>query len=339
MNKQVKWGILGCGSIANKFAEALNGTPNAIPYAAGSRDISKAKQFSEKWNFKKQYGSYRELVKDPEIDIVYIATPHSYHFAHTKLCLEAGKNVLCEKPFTINSAQLKILLNIAEEKKLFLMEALWSKFLPGIIKVKELIDQGAIGDIIIADIDFGIDFPIDPEHRINHPLLGGGALLDIGIYTVFLNLYMFGKPEKIIATASLDKNKTDQTTSIITENKTGVVTHIYSTIRANTPIKAAFYGTKGSIEFDNWWFTPVDITLKQGERKKILKFPPIVNGYEYEAIEAGNCLNNNLRESDIMPHEFSLLLMEQLDHIRKLTGISYPEEIESTDTPFGWNEL
>jgi predicted dehydrogenase len=336
--KEVRWGILGCGWIAGKFAEALQKTPNSKLVAVAARETERAEAFAEKWNFDRSYGSYLDLVNDSEVDIIYVATPHSYHFAHTKLCLEAGKHVLCEKPFTINSAQLQVLIDIAKNRNLFLMEALWSKFLPGIIKAKELIAEGAIGDVISMDVDFGMNFPYDPEHRIYNPLLAGGALLDIGIYPLFLSLNLFGLPEILKAHSVLNEDKVDLTTSLITQSKSGIVCHLNSTTQANTPVKARIYGTSGSIEFDNWWFTPVSFTLKQdGKKDEILNFPPIVNGYEYEAIESVKCLLNGKTESEIMPFDFSIMLMEQMDEIRRITGITYPKEIESVSSPYGWN--
>lgn len=338
--KQVKWGILGCGKIANKFAEALQKTDNSLLIATAARDLNRAMEFSKQWGFEKSYGSYKELVKDAEVDIIYVATPHSYHYAHAKLCLEAGKNVICEKPFTINTGQLRVLISIARKRNLFLMEALWSRFLPGIIHTKELIEKGAIGDVISMDVDFGINFPYHPNHRVYNPYLAGGALLDIGIYPLFLSMYFFGKPIEMKAHSVLDSNKIDLTTSLITLSKSGTVCHLYSTTQANTPVKARIYGTKGNIEFNNWWFTPVDISLYlDGKDKEILQFPPIANGYEYEAIESVNCLLNSKKESAIMSFDFSLMLMEQMDEIRKQTGITYPKEIEAIDHPYGWDEL
>lgn len=334
--KKIRWGILGCGNIANKFAEALQKTENSVTLAAAARDKGRAEAFAEKWNFERSYGSYTELVNDEDVDIIYIATPHSYHYAHAKLCLEAGKHVLCEKPFTVNLRQLETLIRLAQERKLFLMEALWSKFMPGIIKVKELIDRGEIGDVVTMEADFGINFPYHPDHRLFNPLLAGGALLDLGIYPLFLSLYLFGKPTVLKAHSVLNDNKIDLTTSIISQSSSGTVSHLNTTTQAHTPVKARILGTKGNIEFDNWWFTPVNITIRREKQEpQILKFPPRVNGYEYEAEEAVNCLLSGKTESDIMPFEFSLLLMEQMDEIRRITGIEYPAEIESVEIPYG----
>lgn len=338
--KTVKWGILGCGNIANKFAEALQKVDNSELSAVAARDEGRAKGFAEKWHFQKAYGSYRKLTDDPEVDIIYIATPHSYHFAHTKLCLEAGKHVICEKPFTINTAQLEVLIRLARQKNLLLQEALWSKYLPGIIKTKELIEQKVIGEIIYMDADFGINRPYGPEHRLYNPLLAGGTLLDIGIYPLFMALYLFGEPEIIKAHSILNSDKIDLTTSLITESKNGIVSHLSSTTQADTPVKIHIYGRQGNIEFSNMWFTPGDIIVRADKQEEeVLKFPPIENGYEYEAIDAVKNLLSGRTESAIVDHNFSLLLMQKLDEIRKITGIIYPDSIESVDQPYGWNEI
>ncbi len=334
------WGIIGCGKIAHKFAEALNGANGCTSYAAAARDSKRAADFASKWGFTKSYGSYREMVQDKEVDIVYVATPHSYHYAHVKLCLEAGKHVLCEKPFTVNAEQLKILIKLAVDRNLFLMEALWSRFLPGMTKAKELVEQGVIGEVVLTEADFGLNFPYDPKQRLFNPLLAGGALLDLGIYPLFLSLHLFGKPEVLKAHSLLDKNGIDLTTSIITQSNSGAVCSLSSTVRANTPIRAKIIGTKGKIEFDNWWFTPANFSLSiDGKENQIMKYPPDINGYEYEAEEAVRCLQEGKNESHVMSHDFSLLVMETMDEIRKMTGITYPQEIEQIDEPYGWGEL
>lgn len=338
--KQVKWGILGCGGIAQKFAEALQHTKGAVLYAAAARDGERAAGFARQWGFEKSIAGYRALVSDPEVDIIYIATPHSYHYAHARLCLGAGKHVLCEKPFTINAGQLHELIGLAKKNELFMMEALWTRFLPGIIRVKEMISAGVIGDVVMLDADFGINFPYDAAHRVYNPLLAGGALLDIGIYPLFLALFLFGEPVVLKAHSVLNESKIDLTTSILAQSKSGAICNLQSTTRANTPVKARISGTKGSIELDHWWFTPVAITLHiDGKDKEILTFPPILNGYEYEAMEATRCLAEGRTESNLMSFEFSMMLMEQMDKIRQLTGITYPGVIESVDHPYGWNEL
>jgi predicted dehydrogenase len=338
--ENINWGILGCGWIAQQFADALNGTEGAVIYAAASRSQDKADKFAKKNKVEKAYGNYMALIEDPEVDIIYVATPHSHHFANTKVCLEKGKHVLCEKAFTVNTAQAKELLALAKAKNLFLMEALWTKMQPGMIKAKELIDSGVIGDIISMDADFGLKFEIDPKHRLFNPYLAGGVLLDIGIYPLFLSLYMFGKPSVIKAHSILDHNNIDHTTSMISQHDSGTMCNLTSTSVANRPVTASFYGTNGRLEFDNWWFTPVNFTLSVDEKEpELFEFPAIVNGYEYEIMEAGKCLRAGKLESDLMPHSFTLQLMEMMDEIRKQCRIVYPAELESLDEPFGLEEM
>ncbi len=338
--QKIKWGIIGCGNIAHKFAKALSRTDGCIPFAAAARDKNRAAAFAARWGFIKSYGSYREIVEDNEVDVIYIATPHSYHYGHAKLCLEAGKHVLCEKPFTVHNDQLKVLTKLAREKKLFLMEALWSRFLPGIIKASELVKEGAIGDIVYLEADFGLRFPYDPVHRLYNPLMAGGALLDLGIYPLYLSLFLLGKPEVIKAHSLLNHNMIDLTTSIITQSSSGTLCNLNATVLANTPVHAKIVGTEGKIEFDSWWFSPVDFKLSiHGRTEEKLSFPALVNGYEYEISETVKCLREGKIESRIMPHSFSHLLMETMDEIRRITGICYPKEIEQIDIPYGWDEL
>lgn len=340
MKDKINWGVMGCGWIAQQFADALNGTGDAVLYAAASRSKAKADEFARKNKAHKAYGSYNALVEDPDVDIIYIATPHSHHYANTKVCLEAGKHVLCEKAFTINVMQVKELISLAKSKGLFLMEALWTKFQPGMIKAKQLIDSGIIGDVIALDADFGLKFKLDPKHRLFNPYLAGGVLLDIGIYPLFLSLYMFGKPRVLKAHSKLDHNHIDLTTSMIAEHKNGTISNLTSTSVANRPVVAAFYGTKGKLVFDNWWFTPSNFTVTlEDQDAEVHEFPAIVNGYEYEIIESNKCLKEGKMESDIMPHSFSILLMEMMDEIRKQCGITYPPELESINEPFGLSEM
>lgn len=332
----VRWGVLGCGNIAHKFAAGLQAVDHAACYAAASRSPEKSAAFADRHRFEKSYGSYRELVEDSEVDIVYIATPHTYHYAHTRLCLEHGKAVLCEKPFTMNRSQLEYLVSLARRRGVFLMEALWSRFLPGILRVKELLDEGVLGQIVGMDADFGIKAPRDPKSRLYDPHLGGGSLLDIGIYPVFLSLFLFGRPQSYTALSSLNEYRNDLSTSVIFRYEGGLLTNLRSTILADTLIEATIFGERGTLTVNRLWFTPTPITVAlTGKKKEILQFPPLVNGYEYEAMEATRCILGGQTESPVMPHSFSLELMDLLDGIRRETGIMYPPEVESVEQPYG----
>jgi predicted dehydrogenase len=336
----VRWGILGCGTIARKLAEALQVVPGAVCHAAGARDLSRAREFADAYGFARAHGSYTELVKDPDVDIVYIATPHSHHYLHTKLCLEHGKHVLCEKPFTVNLAQLDVLLRMAQERDLFLMEALWTRFLPHIIKTRELLENRVIGIPVTMHADFGFRAPYDPSHRLFNPHLAGGALLDIGIYPLFLSLFLFGQPSSHSSHSRLTDNGIDLVTSIITESEAGVVSNLSCTTIADTPTEAIIYGTSGKLRINPLWFTPSDLSLHLHEKdEKVLKFPVQANGYELEVIECMHCLQHGSNQSSMISHSFSRQLMEIMDRIRNKNGIRYPDEIESVERPFGMDEL
>lgn len=338
--KEIRWGILGCGNIAAKFAEALKVVPGAERYAAAARDLERAQTFADRFGFEKAYGSYSELVSDPELDIVYVATPHSYHFLHTRLCLEHGKHVLCEKPFTVNTDQLDVLTRLAGEKGLFLMEALWTRFLPHIIKTRELIEEGIIGEVVSMDADFGMRFDFDLSFRLFNPLLAGGVLLDIGIYPLFLSLFLFGEPTILKSHSRLADNGVDLVTSIIAESESGVISHLNSTSIANTAIEATIFGTRGKIKMNRLWFTPVELqVMVEGSKKQVLKFPVKANGYEYEAIECIRCLHEGRTESDVLSLAFSRKLMKIMDQIREENHIAYPPEIESVRQPYGLDEI
>ena len=210
MTEKINWGILGTGKIADTFASALGKLPAAAITAVGSRTIEKARQFGYKFNIPNIHGSYEDLVNDPAVDVIYVSTPHSFHQENTLLALEAGKHVLCEKPFAINSEQIETMITKAEEKKLFRMEAMWMWFFPGIQEVKKLIEQGTIGDIRWMNANFGFHVPFDAKSRLFAPELGGGALLDIGIYPLALSLYLFGKPIEMSSRAFFGESGVDE---------------------------------------------------------------------------------------------------------------------------------
>ena len=325
MEKTVNWGILGLGAIAHKFAEGLKYVKNAKLYAVGSRDREKALQFAKKYKAQKYYGSYEELASGPEIDIIYIATPHTLHCENTLLCIRNKKSVLCEKPFAINSGEVKRMINSAKENNVFLMEALWTRFLPHIKKTLALINSGNIGEPRILSADFGFRADYNPAGRLFNLALGGGSLLDVGIYPVFLSLLLFGKPDEITACANIGKTGTDENCGIIFKYNDGKMAILYSTLISYTPISAEIHGSKGTIKINPKWFTPTDIMISEGLKKpENVKIKHVGNGYNYEAEEATRCLMNKQIESGIMPLSFSLELINTLDKIRKACGIYYP---------------
>ncbi len=230
------WGILGTGYIAHKMAEALSFVPQAKLYAVGSRNIQTALDFAGKFKVEKSYGSYEELVNDPDVDIVYIATPHNLHYENTIMSLENGKHVLCEKPFAVNGSEVQRMIETARKNNLFLMEALWTRFLPHLIRAKELVDTGVTGKIRLIKADFGINVPFNPLHRLYNKKLIGGSLLDLGIYPVFFSLLFLGKPEKITATAGIGSTDVDYNCSISFGYRDETLSVMYSSILAQTEI-------------------------------------------------------------------------------------------------------
>jgi len=326
MHKPVKWGILGLGRIAHKFAEGLKSVNNATLFAVGSRSFEKAEKFARQYKAVNKYGSYAELTNDPEIDIIYIATPHNLHYENTIMCLKKKKAVLCEKPFAMNSWQVKEMIDCAKENNVFLMEAMWTKFLPHINKTIEIILSGDIGKPKILFADFGFKPEFNPQGRLFNKKLGGGAILDIGIYPIFLSLLLFGKPEKITAIANFGKTDVDESCGIVFTYNDGKMAVLHTTIVSDTYTEAQIFGSKGSIKLCRMWFMPTNLIFKRNLGKpKPIRVKHINNGYNYEAEEATQCLLQGKKESDTMSHSFSLELINLLDKVRKECGIVYPE--------------
>jgi predicted dehydrogenase len=323
--KTYNWGILGTGFIAQKMADALPFVPNSKLYAIASRNMDTAKTFASKYKVDKMYGSYEELVKDPAVDIVYVATPHNLHYENTIMALEHGKHVLCEKPFAVNGREVRGMIAKAKQKNVFLMEALWSRFLPNVMKAKEIIDSGEIGTVRLLKADFGLNRPFNPANRLFNKELIGGSLLDLGIYPLFLSLFLLGKPKRLQAIAGMGKTDVDYNCSFTLGYEKDTLAVLHSSVVAQTDVIATIYGDKGTIVFDNWWFMPVPIYHMSSDGKKT-KIPLTFegNGYNYEAAEVVNCLQNGQIQSKMMSWDDSLLLIDSLDAIRKEIGLTYP---------------
>jgi predicted dehydrogenase len=318
------WGILGTGFIARKMAEALPLVPHSKLYAIGSRNPDTAREFARQYGTEKAYGSYEELVCDPSVDIVYIATPHNLHYENTIMCLDHGKHVLCEKPFAVNGCEVRGMIKKAKETNRFLMEALWTRFLPNLIKVKEMVDEGRIGRIKLLKADFGINVPFNPGHRLYNKQLIGGSLLDLGIYPLFLSLLLLGKPKTIRALAGFGSTGVDYNCSFTLGYEENTMAVMVSSVIAQTDVTAAIYGENGTIVFNPWWFTPVPAKLITTEGKTIqIKENSTGNGYNYEAAELIHCLEKGKMQSEFMSWDFSLLLIDTLDAIRKEIGLVY----------------
>ncbi|MBN1597124.1 MAG: Gfo/Idh/MocA family oxidoreductase [Bacteroidales bacterium] len=330
MNRRYNWGIIGPGRIAEKFASDLQLLPNAKLYAVASRDISRATEFAKRYSADKAYGSYKELTQDPNVDIVYIATPHTRHYSNSLLCLENKKSVLCEKPVAINSRQCSIMVEKAKINNVFFMEAMWTRFLPSFIRLKELIDKKVIGDLLNIEADFGFRSSIDEKDRLFNPELGGGSLLDIGIYPVFLAYQLAGIPLKIRAFSTLSESGIDHSTTMMFEHEKKVNSALLSSIVTSTRTEAIIYGKEGVIKVRPRWFMVSDIELiKNGQAPEVFSFTQQGFGYQYEASEVMNCLDKGLIESEKYSWTNSVDIMSILDKVRSITGIRYPDYIEN----------
>ena len=322
-NKKYNWAILGCGKIAKKFSSDLQLLKNANLYATASRNIAKAKNFAEEFDFEKYYGSYSEMLSDPKVDIVYIATPHSHHLEHTLLCLKHKKAVLCEKAFAINTKEVVQMIAASKENNTFLMEAFWTRFNPTFKKVLEIIDSKELGELKTVKSDFMFTAPFDENHRLFNIKLGGGSLLDIGIYPVFMALMTLGIPKEINTTASLSKTGSDDYLNMqfsYEENKNAILT---SGLTCDSFNDTEFYFEKGSVRISRENHRPLVIG-KKGHIEEILIDNGLGHGYHFEATHVMECLDKNLTESPVLPFSFSLDLIKTLDRIREKSGIIYP---------------
>ncbi len=321
----MKWGIIGPGKIAHKFAQGLASVKDARLFAVASRSGERAMEFAEQYKIPCWYEGYDNITMNPDVDIIYVSTPHTFHFENTMMCLSNGKPVLCEKPFTITRRQLQKLADTARNKKVFLMEAIWTRFLPTIKKIEEIRDSGELGQIRAIYADFGFKAPVDFDGRLYNLKLGGGALLDIGIYPVFLSLLLLGKPAEIKSSAVLAQTGADESCSILFKYDNGSVANLACTFTIDTPIEANIIFEKGRIRINRRWFAPSSLVVTdQNEKAKEISFMYNGNGYNFEAEEAMKCLEKGLTECPELTLDFSLDLIGLLDEIREQCGIKYP---------------
>jgi predicted dehydrogenase len=325
MKKKYNWGILAPGKMSGKFTRALKLVDQAELYAVGSRDEGRARQFASEYGFKKAYGSYEELAADKEVDIIYIASPHTLHYEHTMLCLKNRKAVLVEKAFSINSREAGEMLGEAEKQGVFLMEALWPPFQPLYIKTKEILNSGETGSLIHLIARFGLQAVFNPADRKFSLALGGGSLLDIGIYAVIDALWFMGVPDEVTAKATFSPTGSEESVSIIFGYKDGRMATLYSSFRTAAGIGCDLYCEKGNLHFSRGRDMSQNLTVAINGKDNIdHTFMPEGMGYHYEAMEVMKCLDEGRTESDIVPHSFTRSLMETLDRIRESAGIVFP---------------
>jgi len=323
MNKKVNWGIIGLGNIAHLFAEDLQRSKRSILHGVASRDINKAEIFGRKFNSDRCYGSYEELVNDPDIDVIYIATPHSFHHEHTMMCFKKGKAVLCEKPMGIHSSEVRSMIEEARSQKLFLMEGVWTRFIPATEKLLELLHDNAIGDLLFMRADFGFRSHSDPESRLYNKALGGGSLLDIGIYPVYMSLLTLGFPTDIKAMARMTTTDVDSYCSMLFSYENGAKAVLESTFEAETPTEAYLHGSSGSLKIHSRFHHSEKITISRNGEEEILDIKYDVNGYIHEIEEVNSCLLQNKTESSKLPLQTSLDLIDILDKVKEEINLSY----------------
>jgi predicted dehydrogenase len=323
----IRWGILGPGSIARKFATGLAALPDAKLVAVGSRSQTSADTFADQFGAERRYASYDALVSDADVDAIYVATPHSFHREHTELCLRAGKPVLCEKPFAINAAEAAAMVATARETGVFLMEAMWTRFLPLIVRMRELVDSGAIGELRMLWSDFGFRTGVNPKSRLFDPALGGGGLLDVGIYPVSMAAWLLGQPDRIASLADLGETGVDEQAGIVLGFPGARMALLATAVRTTTPMETTIMGTAGTIRIHSpsWAATKLTLTTSDG-KSELVEVPFEGNGYNYEAAEVGRCLRAGLKESPTMPLDESVAIMRTLDAIRAQWGLKYPME-------------
>jgi predicted dehydrogenase len=329
MSRKIRWGILGGGNIANKFAADLKWVNDAELVAVASRSHLKASEFSLRYGVPHAFDNYEALVSFPDVDVIYIATPHGLHCEHALLCLNNKKSVLCEKAFALNSFQVRKMIQAAEDSDVFLMEAFWTKFLPQYQKTVSLVESGALGEIKMIQADFGFKATNPPSQRLYDPELGGGALLDIGIYPVFMAISLLGRPVEIHAKMKPFSTGVDKQIAIVLKFENGALANLSATFEAVTPVEATISGSDGYIRMTNRFHNAlanVELT-KNSEPVDIGHIHREVGyGYQFEARHVVECLQNNLKQSPVMCYADSLLLMETLDRIRETCGIKYPAD-------------
>ncbi|MBK9257003.1 MAG: Gfo/Idh/MocA family oxidoreductase [Saprospiraceae bacterium] len=323
----IRWGILGCGKIASKFAEDLSAVSGCKINAVASTDIERAKGFANATNAPHYFDSYEKMLSVDFVDVVYIATPHTFHAAHAEMCLNAGISVLCEKPIAVSVRQLKRIQELAIRKNLFLAEALWTAHLPNIKNLLTHLTEGIIGEVKHIVADFSFQSLYDENSRLFNPQLAGGSLLDIGIYPLAICQLILGKPTLIRATGELTNSGVDIRTSISTFYESGATASLFCALDMHSDTSCTIYGTKGKIiipgrfhEQDHYYIYTEDespVKIQSGR---------IGRGFTYEIIDTNNCLRNRYLQSEVMPLQFSLDLIASMDEIRKQINVIYPFE-------------
>ena len=324
---RVRWGILGAGSIAGRFSEALASLPEAETLAVGSRSQETADRFAAARGFSRAYPSYAELAADPDVDVVYVATPHPFHAENVELCLRAGKAVVCEKPFTLNAAEARRLVGLARERGLFLMEGMWTRFFPLMGRLRRMLSDGTIGEPRMLAVDFGFRADFDPSSRLFDPKLGGGAMLDVGVYCVSFASMVLGRPTGETGLSHLGETGVDEQFAAALDHGEGRISSITAGTRTASPHEATVLGTEGYARIHSPWWQPEAMTVSRpGREDEVVREPAEENGFRYEAAEVMRCLRAGETESPIMPLDETVSVLEAMDTIRRSWGLRYSGE-------------
>ena len=321
----VRWGVIGTGGIATDFAHEVAMLDDATIVAVGSRTQESADRYATEHSIGHAHSSYADLVADDDVEVVYVATPHPGHHDAAMLAIEAGKSVLVEKAFTMNAAEAQSLVSAARSRGVFLMEAMWTRFLPRIVRIRELVAQGAVGQVTQVMADHGQWFPHNPAHRLFDPALGGGALLDLGVYPVSFASMVLGTPTSVTAISEPAFTGVDATTSILLTHTGGAHAVLTCTSTAVAPTRGAIVGTEGLIEIPGAFYAAPSFRLTRRDgADEVSEEPMVGKGLRYEIAEVGRCLREGRLESPSMPLDETVAIMATMDEVRRQIGLTYP---------------
>jgi predicted dehydrogenase len=320
----IRWGILGTGFIAGLQTQDLAGNGFTVQ-AVGSRTLESSRRFSERFGIPSAHGSYEALVADPEVDVVYVATPHTFHYTHALLALNAGKHVLVEKPFTVNAWEAQELAAQAEAQGLVVLEAMWSRFLPHMARLREIIAGDSLGQIRKVTASHNQNLPKDPAHRLNDPALGGGALLDLGVYPVSFAFDVLGAPDTIRASAAMTATGVDRQTAAIFEYPDGQQAIVDCALDTASSNRAAIIGTDGWIDIEPTWYNPTPFTRYDNQGNVLERFdqPVTGRGMQYQAAEMERLIRAGVTAGTVLPPAESVAVMAAMDEIRRQIGLTY----------------
>jgi predicted dehydrogenase len=321
----IRWGILSTGGIANKMADAVRQVDGAELLAVGSRTQESADAFGAKHGIPRCYATYEALAADPDLDVIYVATPHPWHVSNSVLALENGKAVICEKPLTMDAAEARTMIDAARANQRFLMEAMWTRFMPSVVKLRELIAEGVIGEPRLVQADLGFRAEYDFTSRLFAPELGGGALLDVGIYPLSFVSMVLGTPSRVHSVANMAPTGVDETFSAVLHYGGGAMATVTGSLRLNTPLEADICGTEGRIRMERKFYgSDVLTVIREGQEPETITVPTAANGFVYEVEEVNRCLRAGWLESPVMPLAESLAIMGTLDAIKAAWSADLP---------------